>query len=636
MKKVRVSLLILGILAVFSFSACSDGGTDEPVIADYELVIFQTNDRHSHFLGLPNGDYDPSTTGDGTVGGAARWFKLIDAERASGADVLLLDAGDFTQGTMLTTADNLAADLNFMKEIGYAAATIGNHELDKGPAVLADMINNADQPTIPLLATNINFNKDKPGDDSLAALYGNQGEAGKSIFPYITLETPSGIKVGIIGLLGLDAHDNDRINALPLYFSTDMEEMAETAQNAINTLRDDEKVDLVLCLAHLGVVWQDNELIGESVDLAKLTTGIDIILSGHAHTLVDEAVSVTSDVAGSSWSTTIMESGSYGRILGRYDVNRKDGNTTITGSLTPVTDQMETDSNITSKVDDLIADVTANVLPLFPQVPETDAFLDGDFFQVLGHSTFPLTRHYKEPNNLAYMLADAMREISGVDIAAASNGGDLRESLPLSNGDEINLQDAYIAVPLGGGADGKPGYPLVKFYLTLFEVQLLMEATTCDMGQLANSFMVAPSGMRFVCDLDSPLYTRITQTTIYQEIDESDAGTLVYENGTYIEDKTKLYSICTSRYIAEQMTALGVLPRDENGDFTSVDAIIMTDKSGDEIKIWYTFLTKIASFGDNVPEMYRDADNPLGPYWRRAWILNQHPCTGADAHPYCQ
>jgi 5'-nucleotidase / UDP-sugar diphosphatase len=631
MRNFSIPFLSIFILVTCLCAGCNDAGS-----SNFDLVVFQTNDRHSHFLGLPNGDYDPSTTGDGTVGGAARWMKIIQDTRAANPEVLLFSGGDFTMGTMLVAAQNNAADLNFMKEVGYAAAALGNHEFDWGPARLAEMISAADQPPIPLLAANIRFSDTNPADDSLAALYGNQAEAGKAIFPYITLTTPAGTKVGVFGLLGIDAASVS--NAAPLLFSRDVAEMAQTSQAIVNTLRVDEKVDLVVCLAHAGIEMDGQTPTFETIELAKKTDGIDLILSGHSHTVMQEAVSIQSEV-NPDWTTVTMEAGSYGRYLGRYDISKNGDNKTISGQSIAIDDSLVTLETINSLTADLASDIEANFLPLYPLLPDAGAFLSGVFFQALTHSSFDLPRINYECNNLGYLAADAMREVAQTDIAAVSNGGDLRQSIARTKGDEVNLQDAFIATPLGTGPDKNLGYPLVRFHITLYELKLLIEQTTCDWGLTSNDYMISVSGLRILSDTDPERaeYRKIIKLTLYQNEDESDPGTVLFDenNGGFLVDNTTLYSICTSSYIADKMEGFNVYPKDSLGNrIESRDEIIVKDNENREVKLWYAVEKKLAA-SDPVSNLYADTypPNTAGPYWRRCWDIDKHPC---DGHAYCQ
>lgn len=594
---------------------------------DYDLVILHTNDSHSHRLGLPNCEY-LGQTGDGTVSGAARLATLIDQERAAHDEVLLFSSGDFTMGTLLVGAEDKAADLNILKELGYDAAALGNHEFDWKPYMLAKMINNADPPPIPLLAANMHFS-DKPEDDDVEALYGMQGEAGKSIYPYVILETPGGTKVGVFGLMGIDAAEVS--NAKPIYFSESMPGLANDTQEVVDTLRKQEKVDVVLCLAHVGIKKEEESWIGETVELAERVKGIDVILSGHAHTVVEQAFEVKHEK--SSWKTLTMEAGCYGKYLGRYHLARQGGKKTFTGELLDIDDSVESRADIDQHLDEMVTDVETTFLSQYPQVPEPGAFLTGDFFQVLTHSNFDIPRHGNEPNNLGYLAADAMREDSGAQVAAVSNGGDLRSSLNRVNGDEFCLADMFVVTPLGIGPDEMLGYPLVKFYLSWFELKLVLDATVCDMGLTNNDYMLSMSGLRIIYKSSGPAYGKVQKLTLYENIDESDAGTVVFDvaQGGFLVPQTDRISICTTSYIAQFLASFDLKPKNENGDqIENLDDAIVEDGQGNEVKLWYSLARKLASFPDRASNLYNDDIllNPMGPYWRRSWDLDTHPeCT---------
>lgn len=608
------------------------GGCASSGSADFSLTVFHTNDRHSHFLGLPNGDYLPAV-GDGTVGGAARWMGLVNEARQQGGEVLLLSAGDFTMGTMLKAAENNAADLNFMKDMGYAAAALGNHEFDWGERRLAEMISSASPPTIPLLASNIHFNPDDDFDDQLEALYGQPGEAGKSVFPYLVVETPGGVRVGLLGLVGLDAAAVSNTRAVS--FSRDIDELAGRAQEIVDQLRKREHVDLVLALAHLGLVVDNGQPVGESIELARLTHGIDAVISGHTHTRTETALAIDSEVE-DGWQTRVSEAGSYGRYLGVMHIDRSGGEVTISGETVPIDDTLPADEQVQQRVQQLVDDVENNLLSQYPLVPAAGAFLTGAFDQVLTHSATDLFRRENENGNLGYLVADAMRQASGAQMAFASNGGDLRASLPRTGADALALQDAFIATPLGTGPDGKLGYPLAKFYLRLVELQLLMEATICDRGLYNNDFMINVSGVRVVTDTSAAgTYSCVQRITTYENIDESDAGTVIYDRsqGGFLMDKNTLFSVCTSSYIADQMGQFNIYPKDANGNNISLEQALVT-ADGEEVKLWYSVAGQLAA-SDPVAAMYSDDEsvNPRGPYWRRVWDLHSHPC---NDHLYCK
>lgn len=627
MKRI-ISVPTVVLLAVF-FAVPFGAGCSEDDSSGFDLVILHTNDSHSHRLGFSNCEYQ-GQTGDGTAGGAARLATLIDQERAAHEEVLLFSAGDFTMGTMLVDAEDKAADLNLLKDLGYDAAALGNHEFDWEPYMLAKMINNANQPPIPLLAANMHFS-DKPEDNDVEALYGMQGEAGKLIYPYIVLETPSGTKVGVFGLMGIDAADVS--NAKPIMFSDGMAGLVRDTQEVVNTLRNQEEVDLVLCLAHVGIKYDGEQIAGETVELATKVRGIDLILSGHAHTLVEQAVEIPHEDG--SWNTLVMEAGAYGKYLGRYHLISRGGKKTFSGETIPIDDTVESDADVDEHVDQLVADVETNFLAQYPLVPEPGAFLTGDYFQVLTTSDFDILRHGNEPNNLGYLAADAMREDSGAQFAAVSNGGDLRSSLYRVNGNEFCVADTFIVTPLGIGPDTRLGYPLVKFYLTLFELKLVLDATACDMGRENNDYMLSLSGLRIIYKSSGPDYGKIQKMTLYENIDESDAGTVIFDldNGGFQVPQTDLFSICTTKYIASFLTSFNLTPKFQDGSrVEDLDDAIVLDADGNEVKLWYSLMRKLASFSGNVSYLYNDDIllNPMGPYWRRLWDLDTHQeCTTA-------
>jgi 5'-nucleotidase / UDP-sugar diphosphatase len=599
--------------------------------ADYHLVILQTNDSHSHALGLPNASYDPTRTGDGTVGGFARVAALVKQGREQLADTLAFSAGDFTMGTLFVAAEGTAADMNLLTDFGFDAAALGNHEFDWGPAALARMITAAQKPLLPLLCANIIFSEDA-ADDSLAALYGKQGEAGKYIYPYVVLQSKSGTKVGVIGLLGLDAAAV--ANAKPVRFSKDMTDLAATAQKYIDILRNDEGVDAVVILAHLGLIVDGTQYSGETAELARKITGADVILSGHYHSLNTSAVTIPSQVAGSTSTAVTLEAGDNNKYLGRYELTRTGGTVTITGATIPIDDTIIGLADANTRMAALIADIEDNLLATYPLAPAAGAFLDGTFFQTLAHADFDLIRQDNDNNNLGYLAADAMRLASGAQLAAISNGGDLRESLLRVSGDAFDVADTFIVTPLGIGPDGRLGYPLAKFYLTLVQLKLAMEGTIADTGLINNDYELSLSGMRVLMDTRLDKYNRITKMSFYTPIDDSlDAAsdTVIYDANTggfpgYIDPYTTFVSVCTSSYIAQFLVSFGLAPYDAAGNPVSdLSTLIVRDNSGDEVKLWYTLQERLASFG-TVPDLYNDDEffNPAGPYWRRAWDIARH------------
>jgi 2',3'-cyclic-nucleotide 2'-phosphodiesterase (5'-nucleotidase family) len=596
---------------------------------DFDLVVFQLNDRHSHWLGLSNCDYKASAS-DGTLGGAARWASVVSQARSVSDDVLLLDAGDFTMGTMLVAAENGAADLNMMKRLGFDAAALGNHEFDGGPAALASMINAAESNKVPLLCANMVFSKSSTADDALARLYGPEGQAGANIHPYIVRKMPGGYKVGIFGLMGMDAESVS--NAAPVTFSRSMKSMASTAQSVVNTLRHVENVDVVILLAHLGLTKDDKQ--GETAELARRVVGIDVILSGHKHTQIGQT-SIPCEVEGSAWTTVTMEAHSYGRALGRYAMHRRDPTLRISAELLPVDGRMAVDDRVADLVAGLQDDLEQNFLGLYPQTPTAGAFLDGGMLQKLGQSDFDLERHFYENSNLGYLLADTVAEATvaagkDVQVVVMSNGGDLRADLLRCDDGGFDLSDVFIVCPLGIGFDGRLGYPLMQYYLNWQTLVMMLEVIVVDKGWENNDYMLNLAGLRLHVDSSLPVNQRIVEVIRYDPLDESDVGETIYlrgakNNGWGTSLFMEMVPIVSSAYIAGFLSDFGLSPLNASGQpVRDLSTLVIRDTQKNELKLWYLLAEKLASFPDGLPDRYNDdaERNPYGAYWRRLCDVN--------------
>ncbi|HKE19625.1 MAG TPA: metallophosphatase, partial [Kofleriaceae bacterium] len=340
-----------------------DGGGDNSG-EERRLVLFHTNDEHSHLFGFaPELDDFPLPTepGDGAiVGNIARRAEVLDQERAAladdGIDSLTVSAGDQTQGALPQIAFATGSpDFTIMAQIGYDIMCPGNHEFDLGPEAYAAAIEAVpDMP--PIVSTNIHFSGDSDGDDALEALYGD-GLSGSRITPYQILETPGGIRVGFIGIMGVNAAFVAP-NKTPVLFSGDPADEGDQAavlpalyadlQPAVDALRD-EGADVVVALSHSGVDLATPEN-GDDWNIAQNVSGIDVIVSGHTHTEVDDAI-VVQDPEGSD--VTIVQAGSYGRFLGRVElVLPADGGrpTLDTYNLLPIDDTIvPSDTGITDE-----------------------------------------------------------------------------------------------------------------------------------------------------------------------------------------------------------------------------------------------------------------------------------------------
>lgn len=216
------------------------------------LTILHTNDTHSQV--------EPKTNDQG---GYARRMGLIRQERKKDKHLLLVDAGDFCQGTPYFNFYHGRVEIGAMNRMGYDAATLGNHEFDNGLDTLAAVIQST--ANFPIVCSNYDFT----------------GTALEGIVQAYAIVHKGNLKIGIFGL-GCDPKGviADK-NFLPAVYL----DPYPVAQAMADTLRA-QKCDVVVCLSHMGTYGKAPEDVCD-VNLAGKTSGIDVIVGGHTHKLYD-------------------------------------------------------------------------------------------------------------------------------------------------------------------------------------------------------------------------------------------------------------------------------------------------------------------------------------------------------------
>ncbi len=253
-----------------------------------DLVILHTNDTHSQIV--------PQTAGENAgLGGYERREEYIKSVRAEHKNVLLLDAGDFSQGTPYFTIFGGKVEMELMNALEYDAACVGNHELDNGEKQLAERV---DMANFPILCANYNFSSDSP-------LY-------NKVKPY-TIIDKGGIKVGIIGItLDLNGY----------VFSGNIEGMEYVhPYNVVNTLakelKEEKDCNLVIVLSHVG--YNNGRESNPTDDMiAANSQNVDIIVGGHSHTFIDKPLIVKNK---EGKEVIVLQADEKGNIVGRLDVN---------------------------------------------------------------------------------------------------------------------------------------------------------------------------------------------------------------------------------------------------------------------------------------------------------------------------
>jgi 5'-nucleotidase len=270
----------LGVLVLGGANQAFAG--HEPI----QLTILHTNDFHSHMDPFPN-----DAARNAGEGGMAKRAAMIQQIRTEQKNVLVFDAGDIFQGTPYFNYYKGEVELKLMTEMGYDAATIGNHDLDNGLEGLNSQLKNAGFPFI-----NSNY------DFSETIL------AGK-ILPYKIFKK-QGIKIGVYGL-GIEL---DGLVSKQNYGRTKYLDPLETALKMEKFLKEEKKVDLIVCLSHLGYAYKEKKV--SDLVIAAQTYHTNLVIGGHTHTFLKKPEDVTNK---SGETVLVNQVGFGGLILGRID-----------------------------------------------------------------------------------------------------------------------------------------------------------------------------------------------------------------------------------------------------------------------------------------------------------------------------
>jgi 5'-nucleotidase len=251
-----------------------------------KLVILHTNDTHSQVEPT-----EKSTLKTADMGGYARRMGVINQIREKEKNVLLVDAGDYSQGTPYFNFFNGRVEIDAMNRMKYDAITLGNHEFDNGIDTLAVVLKQAHFPTI-----SSNYKLDKTSLSSL-------------VKPYLILER-AGLRIGI---LALDVNPKSLIIENN-YKGMTYQDPIERANEVSLFLKKRKKCDVIICLSHLGGDSTKAEV--NDFEIAHKTRFIDVIIGGHSHSMITN----TTVKNASGKPIVIAQMGKSGLYLGRVEL----------------------------------------------------------------------------------------------------------------------------------------------------------------------------------------------------------------------------------------------------------------------------------------------------------------------------
>jgi 5'-nucleotidase/UDP-sugar diphosphatase len=569
-----------------------------------KLVLLHTNDLHSYLEGSdPVVDYSPATIGDDTTrGGISRLAARIAAARSAAGDtpVLLFDSGDFMMGTAFELLGaSQAAELMEMHHLRYDAVTLGNHELDWTPGGLAQILGAAASRgfNVPIVATNMKLDPASTDPGARAVMAAVQRKIVRTL--------PDGLKVGIFGLLGRDA-----VAVTPTIGPLEFDPIEVAAAAMVDELRGQDGVDVVIALSHSGI---DTAGRGEDADLAAKVPGIDVILSGHTHNALPQAIKIG--------NTIITQTGRYGENLGALalSITRGPMGAVIGGAgdvgrrpvavklerydLIPIDDSVAGDAPTQARVRDYQAAIDALLAPHL------------SYAAPLAKTAFDVTDAGNEERAIGDLVTDAYRAaVSALTPSepaqvAIDASGAIRAKIAKGQTGQVIFADAFRVLPLGIGPDARPGYPLVSFFLHGADLRAGMEFGVAPDATGTTDTVLQVSGLQVRYDRTRPPFQRVTSISV----GDTPVG---------LTDTATCYKVTTTLFVANLLGLVGqatggamsVVPKEANCQtvISNLNARIVRTgptPAAAELKAWQALVGYLTSFPRNggvpaVPAVY--------------------------------
>lgn len=593
-----IIFFLMGTMPAF-FSYAGQTDTD----ADIVSVIF-THDMHSHM----SADKAEKNGEVVEVGGFARLKTAMKRIQETYPDSLVLDAGDFSMGTLYQAIfSKEAPELHMMASLGFDATTFGNHEFDYRALGLASMLNAAKGVDVPLLIANIDWEKTL-ADDALkqdAKVLRDACDA-YGVKPYMVMER-NGMRVAVFGLIGENAVEYAPESGLLF------QDAKTAATDVVAQIEEKEDADMIICLSHCGTIENEEDVLEETEDyvLAETVPDIDLIISGHSHTALNEAVQ--------AGDTYIVSCGSYNAYMGHAVMKKKASGSYELSSyeLIPLDETIEGDAAVDAALEQYKSLADAHYFQGYGYVAgQVIASNDIAFTPVdrlgLTQGEEPLGSLLADSYRYALKQAGEETEVTVVPL------GVIRGSLLKG---EVTVSDAFNISSLGYGKDGSSGYPLVKAYLTGKELKTIAEVD----ASISNFMGVARlycSGLEYAWNPHRLILNRAVDV----KCGDGDSAVPV-EDG-------RLYSVAADLYSCQMLGAvkgksfglLSIEPKDADGNpITNYEEhIVYTD--GKELKAWYALASYLDSFEDDtIPAYY---GQPQGrkteiDSWRLAELLKQ-------------
>ena len=367
---------------------------------DGKTVILHTNDVH------------------GSIELYAKVAAMKDDYEARGAQVILADAGDYSQGTVYVSVNKGKDAVTMMNAAGYDVATIGNHEFDYGYAQLKSNLDSA----------------------AFKVVCANVLQDGSPVFDAYTKISKGGVQVAFVGLETPEAQTKANPALIQGLTFLAGDEMYAAVQTQVDAARTDG-ADIVIVLTHLGV--DSSSEPNTSYDLYKKVSGIDFIIDGHSHTVM------TKGPNGEKIQSTGTALANVGAVIIDNATKKIESNQLIPIWHTEKVGENKVTVYDYTKSDETVANAAKAIIDP----------IDADYDQKFAESAVDLNGakapgNRTEETNLGDLITDAMMwaiqtKAPGVDMTnavAITNGGGIRAAI--AKGD-ITKKDVNTVLPFG-------------------------------------------------------------------------------------------------------------------------------------------------------------------------------------------
>lgn len=570
--------ILIGLVLVFTILPLGLSANN-----DKQLTILFTHDMHDNLEPF-NLDIN------GTVqsrGGYARLASAINQERKLTPDLLLVDAGDYSMGTLFqTTFATESPTLRLLGAIGYDATTLGNHEFDFRAKGLADSLiaakaSNDLLPTI--VASNTVFDDDDADIIALEKAFDVYG-----VKKYQIIEK-QGVKIALIGLMGLEADSNAPMAQVKF------QNYIDAAKETVKIISENEEVDLIVALSHTGTDGKP----GESEDelLAKNVPEINVIISGHSHTLLEKPIVIN--------DTLIVSAGRYGENLGVLNIVENAGKWNLSDyQIKPIDNSYLPNEEIALMISKFKENIDNDFLSQYDLAyDQTVAYSPFDFTPALDIGDV----QKEEP--IATLIGDAYihaiktvekDQYKNIDVAIVPNGI-IRDSISQGN---LTVKDVFNITPLGIGKDGISGYPLIDVYLSGKELMTAAEVDA-SIQPIMSAAQLYMNGLQYSFNPNRLIFNKVTDIA------------LDTESGNKQIDDDKLYRVVANLYTAQMLNIVGdksfgllsIVPKDEMGNVvTNFEDRIIYD-GNKELKEWVAVTNYLQSMPkengvSTIPDKY--------------------------------